>query len=92
MTGDHVPDEVILCVFDHTEGHDVKEGIAISIWDKRVSTSPDQLLESVFVQLSGSNMDWELALGISDVRIWISMFDDGLDHEGISPHDGLVQS
>ena len=28
----HLPDEVIFSVFDHTEAHNVKEGITISVW------------------------------------------------------------
>ena len=39
MLNHHLSNEVVFSVFDHTEAHNVKEGITISIWHQRICFS-----------------------------------------------------
>ena len=54
----HLPDEVIFSVFDHTEAHNVKEGIAIGIWHQWICFScANQLLKAIAVKFLSGSMD-----------------------------------
>ena len=56
MLHHHLSDEVVFSVFDHTEAHNVKEGVAIGIWHQRICFScANQFLKAITVKfLSGS--------------------------------------
>ena len=54
----HLPDEVIFSVFDHTEAHNVKEGISIGVWHQWVSIGRAyQFLKAITVELLCGSMD-----------------------------------
>ena len=85
MLHHHLSDEVVFSVFDHTEAHNVKEGIAIGIWHQRVCVCiANQFLKAVTVELLRGSMDRRFAHGVADKRARISILQQGINHEWIA--------
>ena len=90
---DHLSDKIVLCVFDHSEGHNVKESVAFSIWHHRVSASrPYELFKDISVKLGGGDVNRRFASDISHKGTGLFSIQKGVDHEGVTAEDGLVQS
>lgn len=89
----HLLDEVILSVFDHPEGHNVKEGVSIGVGHHRIGTGlTDQLFKRLSVELCSSDVDGRFTLRVPCIRVAISMLQQGVDHEWVPAEDSLVQS
>ena len=58
MLHHHLPDEVVLGVFDHAEAHNVKESVAIGVWHQRIGMGHvNQFLKAIAVEFLGGGMD-----------------------------------
>ena len=85
MLDHHLPDEVVFCVFDHTETHNVKEGVSVSVWHQWICIGlANQFLKAISVELLRGSVNRGFAHGVADKRASITILQQSIDHERIT--------
>ena len=84
-------DEIVFFVFNDSLCHDVEESVALGIRHHWVETDSDEAFKDFAVEFGSSHVERSLAIRVFHERTRVSMLQESINHEWISPEYCLVE-
>ena len=92
MADDHLLDEIVLSVLNHTKSHDVQESVAVGVGHHGVrARHANQFLKDLAVQLGRRDVNGRLTGRVPDERARLAVLQQSIYHEGVAAQDGLIE-